>query len=340
MILLKISIMFCLTAILIIFLKKKLFLTNFTGEKHQLLTNTENVPLIGGVIVFISFILDFNSSSLNFYIFCFLILLIGVVSDLKKINSPELRFLIQTAIIIIFISIKEIQINPIRVNLIDSQLSNLYFNILFTTFCVLVIVNGTNFIDGVNTSAIGYYLIISLIIKYLIINEYNINLYFNLDYLILVLLLLYCFNLFNKLYLGDNGAYILGIVFSLALINLYNSNIDISPFYIVLLLWYPAFENLFSIFRKIYLKSLPTNSDTLHLHQLIFRFLNKFLPKKMNRISNSLTGNLINFYNLIIMCVATMDINSSKYQIFLIIFNIMIYILLYRKLNEKLIKLF
>ena len=33
------------------------------------------------------------------------------------------------------------------------------FNYIFVTFCILIILNGTNFTDGLNTLVIGYYLI-------------------------------------------------------------------------------------------------------------------------------------------------------------------------------------
>jgi len=321
-----------ITVILILIFKKKFLLSNSTGEKHQIFTSSKNIPLLGGILIFISLILDFNIHYVNFYIFCFLILILGILSDLKKISSPILRFLIQLIIIIIFIYILDININSIRINLIDNFLTNLYFNIFFASFCTLIILNGSNFIDGMNTSALGYYLIVSLTIKYLSLNEYNLNLYFNLDYFILVLIIFYFFNFFNKLYLGDNGAYLLGLIYSVSLINFYNYNANISPFFIVLLLWYPAFENLFSIIRKMNLKRSPIKPDTLHIHQLIYRFLTKNLLNNKENLSNTLTGNLINIYNLIIIFIGILDVNNSEHQIFLIIFNIIFYVVLYVRL--------
>ena len=76
-----------------------------------------------------------------------------------------------------------------------------------------------------------------------------------MNYFIYILFILYILNFLNKIYLGDNGAYLIGLIFSICLIDFYNDNhTSISPFFIVLLLWYPAFENLFSILRKINFK--------------------------------------------------------------------------------------
>ena len=47
------------------------------------------------------------------------------------------------------------------------QLSNDIFRLLFTVFCILIVINGSNFIDGMNTLCVGYYLIIISTIYYL-----------------------------------------------------------------------------------------------------------------------------------------------------------------------------
>ena len=50
---------------------------------------------------------------------------------------------------------------------------------------------------------------------------------------------------------------------------------QISPYYIANLLWYPAFENLFSIFRRTIYKKKNYKADNDHLHQLIFKYFKK-----------------------------------------------------------------
>ena len=55
----------------------------------------------------------------------------------------------------------DVQINDTRLIFLDNILQNNYINYLFVTFCVLIIINGSNFIDGMNTLCIGYYLLIS-----------------------------------------------------------------------------------------------------------------------------------------------------------------------------------
>ena len=65
----------------------------------------------------------------------------------------------------------DVQINDTRVTFLDNILQNNYINYFFVTFCVLIVINGSNFIDGMNTLCAGYYLLVSTIILYLQLNE-------------------------------------------------------------------------------------------------------------------------------------------------------------------------
>ncbi len=316
----------------IFFSKKYNFLVNFTGNIHQKYSTSESVPILGGMIIFTSLLLNFEYLNLATYLFIFLIFLLGIFSDLKKISSPVLRFIIQIILITFFISFIEIEIYPIRVSIIDIFLNNFYFNVLFTSFCILIIINGTNFIDGMNNLVLGYFLILSLVLKNMNLNGYDLSLFLDLNYLIYVLFILYILNFFNKIYLGDNGAYLVGLIFSICLIDFYNDNYTkVSPFFIVLLLWYPAFENLFSILRKINFRSSPIEPDTLHLHQLVFKFFKDKL-KRDDKFTNTFTGNLINIFNLLIILFGLQKVYSSSFQIILILFCIVSYVFIYIRL--------
>ena len=93
----------------------------------------------------------------------------------------------------------------------------------------------------------------------------------------------------------------LGFFYSITLIDFYNFNQSISPFFIILLLWYPSFEILFSILRKFVLGRSPLKPDNLHLHHLLFNFFKKIY---INNLNKNASGFLINFYNLIIIMLS------------------------------------
>tara|TARA_B110000858_G_C17736247_1_gene442670 strand:+ start:259 stop:1266 length:1008 start_codon:yes stop_codon:yes gene_type:complete len=315
-------------------LKKKSLLMNYSGEIHQKFSVKENIPLSGGVLILSSFYMYFYDYSNIFNLYLLLIFLLGLSADLKIIKSAKKRFIFQLIILYLFIDFMDMNIFDTRISYLDKLLISPIFNNLFVLFCVLIVVNGTNFIDGLNTNALGYYIIISLIL-------YKIKFYYILDLSgsqwigwMLCLIIFYFFNLFKILFIGDSGAYILGLIYSYFLIHFYNVNQNISPFFIILLLWYPCFEILFSIIRKFKLNKSPIKPDNNHLHQLLFLYFKDSLKIK-TLLSNSLSANVINLYNLTILYIGSLSVRDTQYQITLIILNIFLYIILYIKLYKK-----
>jgi UDP-N-acetylmuramyl pentapeptide phosphotransferase/UDP-N-acetylglucosamine-1-phosphate transferase len=207
-------------------------------------------------------------------------------------------------------------------------LSIKFVSLIFTAFCILVLINGTNFIDGLNTLAAGYFF--SVFFMVIFISTKN-NLYIDINMIknfIFILLAFLLFNFFGKSYLGDGGAYFLAFFTSVILINFANKNEFISPYFIVLILWYPAFENFFSILRKFFLKKSPYKPDVIHLHQLIYNFFLKrsLIPKVY---LNTSVGVVINIYNFFTMYVGCLYYTKTNKIIFIILFNVFVYLIAY-----------
>jgi len=316
------------------FLKKNTLIPNYSGDSHQKFLGKESIPLSGGLFLLVGlFCIFFNQFKL-FSLCFFLIFFIGLISDLNLLSSPKLRFLFQSIIIFIFIYYSKFNIDSTRIYILDIILQNFFWSCIFTTFCLMIVINGTNFIDGLNALVLSYYLILLLVLfklgllSYIDINDQQI---ISLSILLFFLIIL---NISNQLFLGDSGAYSLGFIFGFFLISIYKKYQLISPFFIVLLLWYPAFETLFSIIRKFILKRSPIHPDSEHLHQLLFFYIKKKFSCSKN-ISNNFSSFLIAVYNLIIFIFSTINMYHSNYQIFLIFLNVAIYIFLYRSLFKE-----
>ena len=323
------------TPILILILNflfnKKNLLQSLTGDNHQKFVEKKNIPLTGGIAIILSSLFIINFKFQIFYFFFILIFIIGLLSDIKYLKSAKKRFLLQILTIFLFVVYYDLSISNVRVFFIDFFLEYKFFSYIFVSFCLLIVVNGSNFIDGLNGLILGYYSTIITVILYsgLAENFYNLE-SFLINYLI-VLIYLLIFNFMNKLYLGDSGSYFLGLISGVLLIILYNNVKNISPFFIVLLLWYPCFENLFSILRKYKFSSSPLKADNKHFHQLLFNYLKKRFNYS-NLFANNLSSILINLFNIMILFIASKDIFNSRLQISLIFFSILIYGYLYFKL--------
>ncbi len=314
------------------FIKENILLSE-TGDNHQKYASKNKIPLTGGILLFFSFLFFLDANNLQLILFSFLILVLGIFSDLKLIKSASKRLLCQLIIVLIFVTLQNITIENTRIDLLNNFLNIKFFNIFFVCFCILIVMNGSNFFDGLNTLSIGYYLLISIILFYLasmdkifIENRLLENLFF-------ILIGLYFFNLFNKIFMGDSGSILLGFIFSIFLIQMYFFNQHLSPFFIVLLLWYPSFETLFSIIRKYFYGKSPLRPDSKHLHQLIFYFVKKKIINK-TIFANILTANMLNLYNLLIFYIALNFKTNTQIQILLILLNLIVYTVIYLKMFQ------
>jgi UDP-N-acetylmuramyl pentapeptide phosphotransferase/UDP-N-acetylglucosamine-1-phosphate transferase len=308
---------------------------------HKSFTSKESVPLSGGIVIFFNLALFSN----NYFIllFFFLIFILGIFSDLLIITKPLQKFIVQFLVVFFFLNFLDLKVLSTKIYFIDFLIKNNLFAILFTSFCLLILINGTNFIDGINTLVCGYYILIILTILY--VCSQNKLLIYNFDsfyYLFLSLLVIYFFNFSSKVYLGDSGSFLLSFLIGYYLINFYNDNLNliqfISPIFILLLLWYPAFENLFSIIRKIIIKKHPSEPDNLHMHHLLFNFIKKTNNKTII-YNNTLTGNIINLFNLIGFAVSSKFYYHTEYLVYIIIFNVLFYTVVYFYFYKKLKKI-
>ena len=317
-----------------IILKNNLLIDLKNISSHKKLLNLDIVPISGGIILFLN-LLFFNYFNLFNLIFITAIFLIGLFADIQKLNSPSLRLIFQTVIIFIFILFNELFLRSIRLNIFDFYLNYNLVSLLFTSFCLLILINGSNFIDGSNLQCSGYYLAILTILFHLNFNIVTIE---NIDLVYLLypfLLSFILYNFLNKSYLGDGGSYLLSFIVGYILIN-FQITQNISPYYVVLFLWYPAFENLFSIIRRIISKKLrPDKPDLLHLHHLIFRYVDiKYKFNKMLKFS--MPGIIINFFNLIIFYLGSFFLYSTDKLLILLFFCIFVYLTAYFLILKKL----
>tara|TARA_B100000989_G_scaffold246320_1_gene193484 strand:- start:2348 stop:3373 length:1026 start_codon:yes stop_codon:yes gene_type:complete len=313
------------------FLIKKEFLLNYSGSAHQKFSGITNVPLTGGIFIFFSILyLYFSEIESIVYLFSLLFIL-GLATDLKITVSPKIRFLIQTVLLFLIVYSSDLRITATRVYLIDLIISNVLLSYFFSTFCLLILINGSNFIDGLNGLLVGYYLLISIVFYQLDFINFLNNGNNNSLFFLVILFVLFLLNLFKKSFMGDTGAYILGFFYGYLLIKIYVEYQIFSPFFVILLLWYPCFENLFSIFRKFQLKKSPIKPDNNHLHQLIFFYLKKKYKYK-SIYANNYGALSILLYNLIVFSFGTQNISNTQYQIILLLLNILIYCAVYFKL--------
>lgn len=142
-----------------------------------------------------------------------------------------------------------------------------------TVVAVAGVANAVNIIDGFNGLASVVTIIMLLSLAYVAL---QVN-----DTFVLVAALAVAgaaagFLVWNfpagLIFLGDGGAYFLGFMLAELAVLLVMRNPGVSSWYAALLVIYPVFETLFSVYRRLFVRGRsPGMPDGIHLHSLIFR---------------------------------------------------------------------
>jgi UDP-N-acetylmuramyl pentapeptide phosphotransferase/UDP-N-acetylglucosamine-1-phosphate transferase len=330
------SIIFFIFILIAHFICKKFnFFLDEKDRNHKKFASNQKNYFVGGIFIALLLIYDsFEQKDYLYGLFFISIFIVGLFADFKLFNNPKLRLLVQILFLIIFVYILDIKISSTRIEIIDLLFENDFINYSFTVFCLAILINGSNFVDGINTLLINYYIIIlGLIVFFLKDVNIDQNFIINLFSLLIIILL---FNVFGQIILGDSGAYILSLFVGLILIELSNENNFISPYFIILLIWYPCFELLFSMTRRLVLNFYSYEPDTMHLHQMILRIISNNLKLKSNNLNHFLAASTINLYNLFILKFSLNYNDKTNIMLAIIILNITLYILIYFVLKKKL----
>ena len=208
--------------------------------------------------------------------------------------------------------------------------------IIICTFFFMVLINGYNLIDGTNCLCTLNFLIILLFI-YFTIHKMNIDfISYEINFLIIFIAIFLILNFFGLNFLGDGAAYGIGFLIGYILVKISLIDQSISPYYIANLLWYPAFENLFSILRRAFKSNNNYLPDNDHLHHLIYKF---FVKKKYflkNFLQSSIVGILINFVLLFSYLIGYLYLTNTVIQSILIFIGVSLYLIAYYSLAKKL----
>ena len=184
------------------------FLEINLNEKHKKITNDQKIFFIGGFLLLLGIL--FTSTEPEFKFLCSAVYLIGISSDKKYLSSPNVRLLLQTILILFSLYLLDLKIIETRIDLLDKLLKFDLISIIFTAFCILILMNGSNFIDGINCNLVLYYLLITILIIF--INDDSFYLFVNkkdLFILSIFLFIILFLNFLGKIISGDSGAYLI-----------------------------------------------------------------------------------------------------------------------------------
>lgn len=197
----------------------------------------------------------------------------GIIEDFTGKVSPMGRLLLTMAGALLAFFLIDARIARIDWLTSSWAISFMWLSLPITVLAVAGIANAINIIDGFNGLASVVSICMFLSLGYVAL---QVNDSFILVTALLVAGAITGFLIWNYpvglIFLGDGGAYFIGFMLGELTLLLVMRNPEVSTWYAVLLLIYPAFETLFSAYRRAFIQGKsPVMPDGIHLHSLIFR---------------------------------------------------------------------
>ncbi len=249
------------------------------------------VPRVGGLLFLLSFLITFLFIKIDYLLLILpllfgslIIFLFSFYEDLKQSLSPYFRLIILFIGSFVFVFFTKLPDINVSLLLLIKDYEIIKF--LLFILSLMLLMNGFNFIDGLNGLSSFNFLSINSSVLY-VGYFYNDIFIVNLSALIIIFAVsVFLLNFpFGKIFLGDSGSYIYALFSGALVIYLFQRHSQLPTLLAMVILSYPITEMLFSIFRKIFLKHSPLKPDVNHLHHLIFKKLHGNLRSRNNRAS-------------------------------------------------------
>ena len=233
------------------------------------------IPLLSFGIVPLSVVYDLNAGDIIWLILSTIpVFTVGLAEDLGYSMSPKVRLVACIISNVLTIIIFKVWLSSLGIPIFDSLLTFVPFAIFFTIFATVGVVNAFNLIDGLN--GLSSYVTVSIAVSLSVIAFQVSNLQIAI-FLTFLIAAVFGFAVLNfplgKIFLGDGGAYALGHLLVWSAILLINQSIEISPFAILLIFFWPVADTGLAIWRRWKLGNPTESPDRLHFHQLAMRFL-------------------------------------------------------------------
>ena len=279
------AIVFITTIISIIVLRPLAFRFGLVDIPSDRKHHQGNVPLIGGVGMFIgitlglfsSYIINIEENLMFFFWSSFALILTGVKDDFHGISSNK-RFIFQIIVALIIVKVGGVLLEDFG-NLISVDKLHLgIFSLAITIFAIVGVVNSLNFSDGIDGLSASLSLVTFISIAFL---AYGIQETYAFEFVLLFIVAIAAFLIFNlglfvgnsfKIFMGDAGSTFIGLGIAWALISFsQGDNLIFSPVTALWIYAVPLIDTIFVMIRRVSHGKSPFTPDREHLHHFFIR---------------------------------------------------------------------
>lgn len=317
------------------------FVKNLYDIPDERKSHTNVIPRLGGIAIFAGLIFSIilwcpfqYLGDLQYILAAFLIIfLIGARDDLIPI-SPMKKFGAEFFAAGILIFFANVRISSFY-GILGIYTIPYIWSIVFTLFVIIAIINAFNLIDGVNGLAGTIGVLISFALGYWFYKVDRIDLaVVSFSAVGAIIGFLYFNYSPAKIFMGDTGSLLLGLVSSILAISFIEINgilstsihhIKSGPVFALALLIIPIFDTLRVMTLRIFKRQSPFVPDKGHLHHIL-------LDCGLNHMQ--VTAILIGFNVLVIMLIYFLSTYNVNILLGLLILSCLIFVLILIKLRN------
>jgi len=288
------------------------------NSKRVQRVHLSDIPRVGGLAVFIAFIIgilglawiseEFVAESAFLIVCCLPAFAIGLLEDITEKAKPKIRLFVPVIGACLAWWLLDAKLTTVDIPLADSLLRQYpIITFILTMIAVSGVTHAVNIVDGCNglSSFVGM-----AVLSVLALVAWEVGDQFVFATALLGAASLFGFFLWNfplgRIFIGDGGAYFTGFLIAVLSIMLVRHNPEVSPWFPLLAMLYPIWETLYSMYRRAVIRKLPMmQPDKLHLHQLIYFRLIKFLISSPSVLTQAVRSSIAATYLWVItlMCV-------------------------------------
>ena len=289
------------------------------------------VPVLGGIAVFFGIIVSlvcsqvfFSSASLFSLLGIMVIMLyIGTMDDILSL-SPGIRFIIEIIIVLLLIYGNDCSINNFH-GLWGIWKIPSYIAVPLTVFACVGIVNAINMIDGVDGLMSMYGITTSILFGAVFYKSGEVDMAAMAMIAAGAMIPFFMHNVFgkkSKMFLGDGGALMIGIMMSVFVIYILRdeslcsqavcSNFGLVPFTLAVLS-IPVFDTIRVMTRRILHGTSPFLPDKKHLHHM-------FIGLGFSHFGTAFSIVLLNLVNVLAWWISFRLGASVNVQLLVVIF--------------------
>jgi UDP-GlcNAc:undecaprenyl-phosphate/decaprenyl-phosphate GlcNAc-1-phosphate transferase len=252
-------------------------------------------PRLGGVAIFAALILsapllhEIVTERYRLLIVATSVLfIVGLAEDLTGRVPPRIRLAAAFVSGLLFIVLIELWLPRAGIPGLDGLMRSWWVGVPITLMLTAGIANGFNLIDGVNGLA-GMTALIATLSLSLIADAAGLPGLSHINLMLAASLMGFLVLNFpaGKIFLGDSGAYVLGFVLSWFGIGIVANNSEVTPWAILLVLFWPVADTMLAIYRRTKRRRSTMAPDRLHVHQPVMRVLE--LREVPQRVANPTT---------------------------------------------------